>query len=367
MSVLLPILVLVGGLAIYSALANTAPKAAVSVEEPLVLRQVQAKKIESTSVEQTIPIDGRLSAYEEVTLSAKVAGILRETPRKVRKGSFFAKGELLFDIEQTELQYSLNAQRSQLYTTLNALLPELEVDYPAVFPTWNTYVDDFNIEGALPPLPISEGKTEKRFIASKSVFNLYYNIKAAEAQLSFYKIYAPFAGIVIETHAYPGALVSPGARLVKIIGANAFELEASLTEKELPIVKVGSTVLLTSSLGDQTWTGRISRIGKQIDKVTQKIPIYIRVNGSKLNQGMYLQGSLKALPLENVTPIAKELIVDQEYIYTLKDSVVSLQKLLIQGSNKEAVFATGMDSDTWIITDNPNGLVVGQKVNPVFN
>ena len=64
--------------------------------------------------------------------------------------------------------------------------------------------------------------------------------------------------------------------------------------------------------------------------------------------------------------LPKNLIVNQEFVYILKDSTLHLQKLEIQSRDNKNVYANKFPSETWIIKDDPKGLFAGQKVVPIF-
>lgn len=364
-SLVLTFLILLGGMWVYQALLNQKKPPAATILQKEALRRVAVQKLKPQTTTNHIAIDGRLVAYQQVNLSANVSGNLLPTTREVKKGMSFQKGDLLFDIDQRKANYNLYALRSSLLNAITLIMPELKLDYPEAFVNWKKYLDDFEVEAPVQPLPTITNEREKFFVAAHNIQNLYYNIKSAEAQLSDYKIYAPFSGVITRADVFPGALVMPGQPLGAMMNAYQYELEAPINEKDLGAIRVGNTVKLQSANSDKTWNGKVVRIGNQIDQSTQSIPVYISVGGNGLKEGMYLKGTVKGTALQNVFPLSKKLIVNQEYIYILKDSIIQLQKIAIKSRDDQSVYVTDLDPEMWIIQDDPRGLSEGQKVIPM--
>ena len=330
------------------------------------LRSVKVKLAASNSAENYISIDGRLAAYQKVNLTANVSGILLSTSKVAKKGTYFNEGELIFEIDQRKANFNIRAMRSSLMNAITLMMPDLKIDHPIAFTNWKNYLDDFDIEKTISTLPSFTTEQEKYFVSARNIHQLYYNIKSAETQLIDYKIYAPFSGVITQSNIFAGSMVMPGQPLATIINSNHYELEAPITEQDLSFIKVGNPVQLFAANSDKKWTGKVQRIGNQIDPSTQSIPIYIKVSGTGLKEGMYLNGRLKGSSFNNVISIPKELIINQEYVYILKDSIIHSQQLEIENSDDNYVYAAALSPDTWMILDDPRGLYKGQKVQPIF-
>ncbi len=365
-STILTFLIFLGGMAAYKILSTPEESIAATIVKKATPRKITAYQINAQSASNFIPIDGRISAYEQVNLSANVSGILLPTSKVTKKGMYFQKGELLFDIDQRKAVFNLNAMRSSLMNAITLMMPDLKIDYPNAYLNWKNYLDNFEIEKSVKALPEISSEKEKYFVGVRNIHNIYYNIKSAEAQLADFKIYAPFSGVIAQTNIFPGSMVMPGQPLASMINTAHYELEAPITEENLDDVKIGNVVELIGTSGNKKWTGKVVRIGNTIDPATQSIPVYIKLSGQGLKEGMYLKGKIKGKSLPNVITLPKKSIVNQEFIYTLKDSTLYLQKIEIQNSDDKNVFAKQLSPETWIVKDDPRGLFNGQKVVPIF-
>ncbi len=336
-------------------------------EEPIkeVLRNVQVMSAGSSNVDNKIEIDGRLVAYERMNLFSKVTGLLLKTSKPFRKGVIFNEGDLLFELDTREIHYALLAQKSTLLNSITQIMPDLKIDYPSAFEKWKRYLDQFDVEKPVRDLPVVSSDQEKYFVASKNIYNTYYNIKSQEARLADYQIYAPFTGVITEANTYPGTLVSPGQRLGTIANTSRFELEAPINLTDMKYVKSGQRVKLYSSELEKEWTGTVKRISNVIDPATQYLPVFIELRGSGLREGMYLKGELKGNKLKDVTALPKTAVVNQTKVYLVKNGKVEIKDIEVIKRDAINVYVRGVNAEDQIITNSQSGLYTGQKVSVI--
>ncbi len=363
LSLLMTFIILAAGAGIYknnvskkkSTVSKTAKKQAV--------RLVETASLSPQKVGNKIAIDGRLQAYEKINLSSEVQGILLETSKPFKEGTYFKEGDLLFSIDNENARLNLLAQRSNLLNAITLIMPDLKFDYPQAFDKWKKYLDDFDVTKNVKTLPEIGSEQEKYFVAGKNIYNLFYSIKSSENQLGKYQIYAPFNGVVTMANTFTGQLVSPGANLGTIMNTTQFEVSAPINMIDLKSVNIGQKVKLFSDELGKSWTGTVSRISKVIDPVTQNLPIYISVSGKSLRDGMYLKGELSAKAINNVIPIDKDLIVDQEYVYIVQDSILKKKKITMVKRDNDQAYIKGLNIEDQVVMGTLTGLYEGQKVN----
>lgn len=363
-SAALTFLILLLGMIGYLVLANRKQPPNTLTDPDKARRRVQVQRYLARESTHQIPIDGRITAFEQVNFFANVGGILLPSSKVIKKGTHVRKGELLFDIDQRKAKFQLLAQRSQLLNTLTLMMPDLKLDYPEAFPKWTSYLEGFEVEKTTQELPKPGDAKEKSFIATRGIQQQFYNIKNAEATLADFKIYAPFSGVITQALIYPGTMVNPGQQLGAMINNRNFELETAVSEKDLTHINVGARVILEGSLPNQRRSGKVQRIGTEIDPITQNIPIFISVSGANLKAGMYLSGSIAGRPLAETVALSKSMIIDQNFALIVEDSVVQRFELDIVKRDDEYVYVRNLESDQWVISSSPVGLFEGQKVIP---
>jgi len=334
-------------------------------EEKLVekIRTVDVSQYTPKNISNTISVDGRLSAYEKVDLFAEATGVLKSTSKTLKEGTYVEKGELLFDIDGEDAALSLLAQRSALMTSITQIMPDLKFDYPQAFDKWKAYLDGFDVATFVKDLPEISSDQEKYYVAGKNIYNQFYTIKSAENRLKDYQVYAPFSGVVTSANIYPGQVVNLGVNLGSVMNTGRFEMKAPINLADLKYIRSGQTVKLYSEQLDKSWEGKVSRISRVIDDDTQNLPVYITVWGSGLRDGMYLKGVLTANQMSNVIALDKSIIVDQNKIFTVHDSIVRTKEIEIVKQNESTIYARGIDPSDKIITGTISGIFSGQKVN----
>ena len=206
-SAILTILILALGMIAFRSLGSKKAPVKKNFAQTKALRVVEVSQFSSDNADNNIVIDGRLNSYKTVNLASKVTGQLASSVKAFKKGTYYEKGELLFDIDQREARYNLYALRSNLLNQITQIMPDLKLDYPQAFQNWKNYLDAFNVESSVKALPTITNEQEKYFVASKNIYNTYYSIKSSEARLSDYQIYAPFSGIVTEANVFELSLI----------------------------------------------------------------------------------------------------------------------------------------------------------------
>ena len=67
----------------------------------------------------------------------------------------------------------------------------------------------------------------------------YAALEAAQVQLSYATVKAPFSGIVVKRHVDPGDMASPGMPLVTVIDPSSFRLDVTVPESHIKSVRLG--------------------------------------------------------------------------------------------------------------------------------
>lgn len=317
---------------------------------------------QSGTIPHDMLVQGTLSAFDKIQIFSEVTGVLEETSRPFKVGSYFKKGDMLAQINKEEAELSLQAQKSALQNAITQFMPDLKIDYKESFRQWQHYLNEFDVYAPLNPFPDPINDQEKYFIASKNIHNQYFNIKSAEARLEKYEIFAPFNGVLTETNINPGAVVRVGQSLGQLMNKSNFEMEATVPLSDLQYLRVGNPVGLYSDDIAGKWSGTIKRISDQIDPSTQTVKVFISVSGSNLREGMYLKGDVKAKSFEQAMKIPRELLIDQESVYVVQDSILRLQKVEVLEIKPDFAILRGVEDGTPLLKDKVAGAFSGMKV-----
>ena len=301
------------------------------------------------NIHAPIEISGHLYAYDKLEIYAEVSGVLLRTGKQFREGIAFRKGETLIMIDDRVYLNNVLAQKSSLLNQLTLLLPDLSIDFPASANRWEKYLRQFQLDKPLAPLPESSNEKERYYVASRNIFNSFYNIKSMEATLAKYTINAPFSGLVTQSNINPGTLVRIGQKLGEFTNTELYELEAPVGLFDLSRVRVGQTVNLKTQDVNGDFKGRIQRINRVIDRNSMTVKVYIHLTGPLLKEGMYMTGQTRGTPIAMAYTLAKDLLVDNDRIYVVKDNRLVLKKVEIVGKMGDRVIVRGLSDGTRIL------------------
>lgn len=310
-----------------------------------------------------IPVQGRLTAIDRVDLYAEVSGVAMDGDHPLKEGYRFRKGEVLLRLDDREARLALQGQRSALLTSLAQVLPDIQIEFPDRFPVWKGYVEGLDPEKLLNDLPETSTSREKLFLASKNVQSQYYAIRSAEERLGKYVLNAPFDGELTLVDIQRGTLVRTGQRIGQFLRTGGYELESSAAISDLDFLTVGQTVSLHSSDNGRAYTGRIARIGSQVEANTQLVPVFITLDGPGLKEGMFLSGEVAGAVTENALSLPKSMVINGNMVWSVRDSSLLRLPVEMVRAGRETCVVRGVPDGSLIIRDIRPGLVEGSTVN----
>ena len=326
------------------------------------VKTVFVDTIQNSAVTINIPANGNLVAKRRVELFAEVQGVFRYSAKAFKAGQVYQKGQTLLKIDAEEYEASVQSAKSDLYNQITAIMPDLRMDYPEVFPKWQEYLNKLDVNSSIPPLPEPANDKERYFINGRGINAAYYNIKNLEQRLGKYRITAPFTGVLTEALVTEGTLIRNGQKLGEFIDPEVYELQVSVAKQYADLLEVGENVQLTSNNETKEYQGKVSRINAKIDQATQTVSVFIEVEDESLKEGMYMQAVLDAREEENAIEIDRSLVNDSNEIFTVQDSVIkTLEVNPVYFSDKKAVIK-GVPDGAVILSRQVSGAYNGMPV-----
>ena len=320
-------------------------------QSPKVVKTVFVDTVKNRTVPLVVPANGNLKAKKRVELYSEVQGVFRPGSKLFRTGQEYAAGQTLIRIDADEYYASVQSAKSSLYNLLTSIMPDLRLDYPEIYPKWQDYLNNFDIEKTTPPLPEMGSEKEKFFITGRLIVSNYYNVKNLEQRLSKYTIAAPFNGVLTEALVTEGTLIRSGQKLGEFINTGEFELEVSVSKTYGDFLKVGKEVELYNLEKTNKYTGKVTRVNGRVDQGSQTITVSIEVDGDDLKEGQYLEASLEAREEANAIEINRSLLLDNDQIFVVKDSILDLMYV-------DPIYFT---DKTVVLKNVPDGEVIVSK------
>ena len=326
-----------------------------------IVKTVFTEVVENKDIPLVVTSSGQLAAKNKIDLFSEVQGVLEATGKDFRAGTAYRKGEVIFRINSDEFSANLQSQKSNLYTTISNILPDLKFDYPDAFAKWQEYLNQFDINQPIQPLPETNSDREKFYISGKGIFSQYYNLKNAEVKLAKYVIQAPFYGIVTEANVNTGTLIRPGMKLGEFISPSVYELEVPVNISMMDLMKIGNQVKLKNLEHTKTFTGKVARVNGKVDPSSQTVKVFISVKDKSLKEGMYLEAELMAETAKNVFVVDRKLL-DNNQLFAVRDTVLEVIPVTPVHYDDKKVYVKGLPNGTVIMSKSLPGAYDGMKV-----
>ena len=330
-----------------------------------VIKTVFVDTVKNTSIPIIIPANGNLVAKRRVEIYSEVQGIFKPNSKLFKPGEKYQKNEAFISINDTEYYANVQLAKSNLYNSIAAVLADLRLDFPEVFPKWEAYLKSYDLNKPTPKLPKMVSEKENYFITGRSIVSNYYTVKNLEQRLSKYTISAPFEGILTEALVTEGTLIRSNQKLGEFIDPSIYEMEVSLSKTFASLLEVGETVELNNLERTKKYSGIVSRVNGSINSATQTIAVYIEIKNSSLKEGMYLEANLNAKKEKNAIEINRGLLLDENKIFIVRDSVLDMIDVRPVYFSDTKVVLKEVPDGTIILSSPFPGAYVGMMVKPL--
>ena len=318
--------------------------------------------VENATIPISIPANGNLVAKRRVEIYSEVEGVFRYSSKLYKVGQSYSRGQTLIKIDANEYEASVQSSKSDLYNQIIAIMPDLRLDYPEVYPKWQDYLNDFDLNKTVPPLPKASSEKETYFVNGRGINTAYYTIKNLEQRLLKYQIIAPFDGVLTEALVTEGTLIRNGQKLGEFIDPEVYELQVALSRDYADLLKVGEAVQLKNNKGTEQYAGTVSRVNASIDQNTQTVSVFIEVKNDALKEGMYLQANLDAKKEENAISIDRSLVNDRNEVFIVEDGKLKTLKVNPVYFSDKTVVVKGVSDGMLLLSKQVSGAYNGMPV-----
>ena len=342
---ILGLLLIAGAIFGAMAIANSKNRPKPKVEK--VVKTVFAETIKNGAIPIVVPANGNLRAKNRLELYSEVQGVFQRGNKLFRAGQEYRASDVIIRINSSEYYASVQSAKSNLYNLITSIMPDLRLDYPEVFPKWQAYLSNFDINKTTPRLPEMDSESERFFISGRGVLTNYYNVKNMEQRLSKYRISAPYKGVLTEALVTEGTLIRAGQKLGEFINPDIYELEVAISKTYSDLLNVGEEVNLVNLERTKNYTGKVTRINASVDQTSQTIKAFIEVRNKDLKEGMYLEASLNAKEETDAIEVDRNLLLEGDQIFVVRDSILDLINVKpVYFSDKKVVLKDVPDGTT---------------------
>lgn len=215
--------------------------------------------------------------------------------------------------------------------------------------------------------------------AAANVISSQARAEQVQTQREQTLVRAPASGIVAERIARVGDVTSGSGRLFSIIANGELELHVKIPETQLPLVKIGASVQVTSDADPRiSLQGTVREISPLIDANSRQATVKVSLPSSDLlRAGMFLRAALTTSTTEGLIVPAKAVLPQADgnsIVYRLtENNIVQAQPVevgqVIDNSNNlsqaSIEIRSGLDVGDIIVVDGAAFLKSGDRVKVV--
>ena len=331
------------------------------------LTSVYIKVVKNNSNKIEIERNGKLQSSNRISIISEVQGIKKKHRNKnFKEGERFNRGETLIEINSDEFNSTVKQSRSELKNLIASVLPDIKIDYAENFNKWKNYFDNLSVEKPISKIPESASEKENLFLVGRGIESSYYKVKNLEERLSKYHIKAPFNGILVKGNISDGAFIVPNQILGEFIDPNNFEVGVNIPVNHIEKIKLNQSVSIISEGYKDDVIGKIKRINRKVDEMTQTVKIFIEFNNRNLFEGKFVEIKVPLGVIPNSQLISRSLLINDKYVFVAnKDDKISKAYVQPLFYNKKNVIVTGLENGTRLITSSVSGIYEGMKIKVV--
>ncbi len=309
--------------------AQAAAKAAAAVGGGEIT--VEAIKVATVTLPQTITTVGSLRSDESVTLRPEVAG--RISSIAFQEGQRVAKGALLVRLDTAVPQAEAQQARA------NYVLAKTKFDR-AVDLAKSNFISGQAKDEAENNLKVAEA-----------------SLQLAEAKLAKMDLRAPFSGIIGLRSVSVGDYVKEGADLVNLEAIDPLKVDFRLPEVYMRQVQVGQALQIQlDALPGKTFEGRVFAVNPLIDAAGRAVVIraIVRNPDTSLRPGMFARVRVITRDAQEALVLPEQALVpqgDQQFVYRVVDGKAVRTKVEVgQRRDAKVEILNGLGKDDVVVT-----------------
>lgn len=263
--------------------------------------EVTVMELQPSMFSHEIVSNGRLSAKEKVDVNFQTPGLISEI--FVKNGQHVQKGQKLASLDAYKLQNQLQKDQNAVSSA------RLELQ-------------DVIIGQGYDPEHMEAVPAEVMKIARlrSGLEQAELALDATKRELDEATLVAPISGTVVNLSTKPHNMSSSAEPICRIVNETGMDVEFSVLESELPMIKQGDIVAVTPFSGGETRRGFITEINRMVDDNGMVKAWASVAAGGNLIDGMNVRISVRRA-VENALVVPKTAVVlrsGRQVVFTLE-------------------------------------------------
>jgi HlyD family secretion protein len=361
------------------------------VDEFLSRPNVKPFLLSSGSFVQTIVASGHVESPNRISISAQITGTVADVP--VMEGQDVVKGQLLIQLENTELQAALRQAQASEQLALSNLRQLREVKTPIAIQTYVQAEVNFNtakknlerilelyaqgfvgatvkdeaeraFQIAKSQLQIGQqqlGSLEpggsELALAQATINQAHAASESAAARLRYSIIQAPKSGTLIMRNVEAGDGVVPGKVLMSLSPTGDIQLLVQIDEKNIKWLHVNQMALASAdAYPNQKFQAQLVAINPRIDLQRGSVEVKLTVKNPpiELKQDMTVSVDIEANRIDNALLIPVSAVHDfatqAPWVFLIQEGVAQ-KRLIGLGIESQGLVQvlSGLSAGDWVV------------------
>lgn len=305
---------------------------------------VEVALVAGGTIDERTPLTGVLAAYRAVDVVSEVSGEMRSLRRDV--GDRVAGGALLASLDKEVATETLR----QADAALLAARARLEVARADFGRDSTLFARGDIAPAAFEASRMAHTAAQAELQAASAAREL------ATRGLREADIRAPFAGTLSRRYIDPGAFVSPGMPLFRLVDIDSLRLVLSVAQNHVGRIAAGSPVeIVVEALGGLRLPARVRSISPEADALSRTFPVEVILAnppGHPLRDGLVVRAELVLARHENAITVPREAVLARSgghFVFVVDDSL----------AEQRAVTLGPLVGDRYLVA---GGLTAGERL-----
>lgn len=362
--ILLPIVILAAGIGAWWWLGRPVEAPTPESHPPQIL-ETRRLELRRTDFPVVIHTQGTVRAHHTTSLTAQVPGVVKRVSPDFEVGAFFAKDDVLLELDPADLQAEKIGAESRLAAAEAALAQE-EARAKQARLNWQ----DIGYKEEPSPLVL---RVPQLKVANANVTAASAALDQAARNLDRSSIRAPFDGRVKSRLVGLGQAVGNTTPLGEIFATDIAEIRLPLSAGQLDFVRLPDreddapvSVTLTDALGSdiggaRTWRAKIVRTEGALDENSRELfaiariedPFGLKSGNPELRIGQPVRAAVEGVTLKNVFVLPREALRGVNRVFLIDRDELTLQRSDVEPLLSTADFLIvrdGFKDGDWLAT-----------------
>lgn len=355
--------VIVGGTFFVSNYMRENQPPRVQVETDIFVPAIQTERVVLLDRQVVREATGTIEPAVEVSITPEVSGVIRSMRPGLGAGATFHNGEVLFQLDQRDLEIAVAQAEASLATAIASLDIERAQAANAI-QEWQSFG-----QGEITDLAARGPQVRS---AQAQVAQAEASLETARLNLSRAGFALPFDGRLVELSLAPGQTANAGQSYGSAYAFGSLEVSVSIGQQDLAAFSqlIGTPGLLSANLLGQhvTFEGTVTRIAGEVSRTTRLATLIVTPEPRDDLRDLLLPGSFVTVTLQgpvvaDTAEVPNAALGDDDTVWMIENEALALSDpLQIIQRGRQTTIVAGLPEGAEIAVGTIAGATEGMPV-----